>query len=150
MKKYLNHDGFTLVEMMFAVGLFSLLAVFMASGLVFMNSVSHKDSHSMETREWNIFIRQLDHELQHSEVINMYFPKVLAFQNVDGLVTYEKYQSLIRRRVNNAGHEVLLLNVKDFSLEQQLNQIKIIVTASNGEIYEKKLFLQSGLSIYQK
>lgn len=64
----------------------------------------------------------------------------ISLEALDGTtVTYEKYQTLIRRQVNGTGHEVFIRDIKTLSFEKISYGIKARITTMNGEVYEKNL-----------
>src|SRR5699024_3839166 len=54
-------------------------------------------------------------------------------------ITFERYGRLLRRRVNDEGHEIYLRNIDSFLLERSSNGIKITITMMTGEAYERIL-----------
>lgn len=140
MKSCLKNDGFTMVEMLFALGLFSLIAVFMTGALASVTDWHNEDVNTNSRMEWNIFIRQLEREIQKSR--NMEVPKsnVLLLDKEGEEVTYEIYSNMVRRRVNGSGHEMVLQNIKSFHLKKEEKLLTITVMLINGDKYEKRLF----------
>ncbi len=65
---------------------------------------------------------------------------VIKLDLIDGFVTtIEKYDNLIRRRVNGAGHEIYLRNIKKLQFAPAEHGFTIIVILGEGEIYEKNI-----------
>lgn len=59
--------------------------------------------------------------------------------NVDA--TYQLYGSVIRRQVQNKGHEIYIRNIQSVGFQQNDGAIKVELTTTNGEIYEKEFQL---------
>ena len=140
MKSYLKNDGFTLVEILFALGLFSLLSVYMTAALSNITDWHIRDASSDSKMEWNIFIRQLEREFQRTKDFSVPKSNILLLDKKEEEVTYEVYNNLVRRRVNGAGHEPVLQNIKNFHLKKEHNLLTISVLLTNGDQYEKHLF----------
>ncbi|MGE8204498.1 competence type IV pilus minor pilin ComGF [Heyndrickxia sp. NPDC080065] len=82
-------------------------------------------NHSLSTEEdyeWNLFVIQLRKELRISDKWKVTDNKLYLDVN-DEKVMYEQYGNLIRRRVNEMGHEVVLQRVKAISITGDQNQI---------------------------
>jgi competence protein ComGF len=140
MKSCLKNDGFTLVEMLFSLGLFSLLSVFMTGALANLTEWHIEDTNTNARMEWNIFIRQLDLEFQYTKDFAVPKNNVLLLDKKGEEITYETYNNMVRRRVNGTGHEMALQNVKSFHLKKEENLLIISVMLLNGDVYEKKLY----------
>lgn len=140
MRGYQGDKGFTLLEVLFALGLFSLLAFFMTSTLLVLNKWGDAEKISVERMEWTIFIRQLDREIQQASAWNVPNPKILTLQIGTAKMTYEPYMTIIRRRVGGEGHEVILQNVKDYSFQINADELVVTVQKQNGGTFEKKIY----------
>src|SRR5699024_11379104 len=55
----------------------------------------------------------------------------------DEIAVIEQYGELIRRKVDNRGHEIYLRNVTNFQTENLEHGVKISIKLKNGEKYEK-------------
>ena len=139
-KGYQGDKGFTLLEVLFAVGLFSLLALFMTTALLSLNKWDEAEENSVERMEWTIFIRQLDREIQQASAWNVPNPRILSLQIGAEKMTYEPYLTIIRRRVGGEGHEVILQNVKDYSFQIKGDELLVRVQKQNGGTFEKKIY----------
>ncbi|WP_139892537.1 competence type IV pilus minor pilin ComGF [Bacillus sp. D386] len=140
MKSCLKDDGFTLVEILFALGLFSLLSVFMTSALASITDWHVKDTNTNTRMEWNIFIRQLEREFQKTKDFGVPKSNVLLLDKSGEEITYEVYNNMVRRRVDGAGHEMVLQDIKSFHVKKEGESLIISVTLINGDMYEKRLF----------
>ncbi|HAB0334411.1 TPA_asm: competence protein ComGF [Listeria monocytogenes] len=87
-----------------------------------------------QTTEWQLFLIQTRLELEKATNIQIDGNK-LSFSNGKDLITYSKYNDLVRRQVNGKGHEPLLTNVKDYQLIKKEKQLHLTVQDSNTQIY---------------
>ena len=140
MKSCQENDGFTLVEMLFALGLFSLLSVFMTSTLAAITDWHVYDTNNNSRMEWNIFIRQLELEFEITKDFTVPKSNILVMDKENEKITYEIYNKLVRRRVDDAGHEVVLQNIKSVQFIKENETLTISVMFINGEQYEKRIF----------
>ena len=129
-----------MLEVLFAMGLLSLLAFFMTSTLLSINKWEEVEDVSIERMEWNIFIRQLDQEIQLASAWSLPNPKILSLQSGAGQVTYEPYGEIIRRRVGGEGHEVILQKVKNYVFQINGDELTVTVQKQNGGQFEKKIY----------
>ena len=139
LKSYLNNSGFTLIEMLFSLGVFSLLTIFMTSVLANTTEWHLYDINNRSRMEWNIFIRQLDLEIQTTAEFSVPKTTILLLNSEGEQVTYETYYNMVRRRVGGAGHEVALQNIKKLHVSKENETLTISVMFENGEQYEKRI-----------
>ncbi|WML47537.1 ComGF family competence protein [Neobacillus sp. PS3-34] len=55
-------------------------------------------------------------------------------------VTYEKYGTNLRRRVNLTGHEIMLQNVSEATFDVMKNSVHISVKDLHGKEYETVIY----------
>ncbi len=132
--------GFTMLEVLFAMGLFSLLAFFMTSMLISINKWIEVEDVSVDRMEWNAFIRQLDQEIQQASAWSSLNPQILSLKAGAAQISYEPYGKIIRRRVGGEGHEVILQNVKNYSFQINGDELTVMVQKQNGGQFEKKIY----------
>ncbi|MBC2135557.1 competence protein ComGF [Listeria innocua] len=90
-----------------------------------------------QTSEWQLFLVQTRLELEKATNIQVH-PEKLSFQVNDNLVTYSKYNNILRRQVNGKGHEPLLDKITNWQITNEENQLILKVTFSNNKFYTSK------------
>lgn len=130
LQKWRNEKGFTLAEsiitLMIAVSILTLIPL-VIKGFNHINySLSTEDSY-----EWNIFLMQLRRELRNSNTVESSGNKLILQVNGEK-VTYEQFGLLLRRRVNNTGHEVVLQKVRKAEFTMNDNHILLAVYFTNN------------------
>ncbi|EDO1222353.1 competence protein ComGF [Listeria innocua] len=90
-----------------------------------------------QTSEWQLFLVQTRLELEKATNIQVH-PEKLSFKVNDNLVTYSKYNNILRRQVNGKGHEPLLDKVTNWQITNEENQLILKVTFSNNKFYTSK------------
>ncbi|EOT1230933.1 competence type IV pilus minor pilin ComGF [Listeria innocua] len=90
-----------------------------------------------QTSEWQLFLVQTRLELEKATNIQVH-PEKLSFKVNDNLVTYSKYNNILRRQVNGKGHEPLLHKVTNWQITNEENQLILKVTFSNNKFYTSK------------
>nr|WP_202120731.1 competence type IV pilus minor pilin ComGF [Listeria innocua] len=90
-----------------------------------------------QTSEWQLFLIQTRLELEKATDIQVN-PEKLSFKVNDNLVTYSKYNNILRRQVNGKGHEPLLHKVTNWQITNEENQLILKVTFSNNKFYTSK------------
>ena len=128
-KALFNQHAFTLIESMFV--LWIVVTIFLLFPLM-IKTYAHiqRVLTPEETYEWNIFLIQFRKELgiSKSYTIENNHIKLLVNNN---FVSYEPYGALIRRRVNETGHEVVLRNVKDVKFTEVGHKLQLVVQFLN-------------------
>ena len=56
------------------------------------------------------------------------------------VVTIERYKNIVRRQVEERGHEVMLQNIADFHVEQDGSVIIVQVMDDEGLSYTRKFY----------
>ncbi|HHQ1149363.1 TPA: competence type IV pilus minor pilin ComGF [Listeria innocua] len=90
-----------------------------------------------QTSEWQLFLIQTRLELEKATDIQVN-PEKLSFKVNDNLITYSKYNNILRRQVNGKGHEPLLHKVTNWQITNEENQLILKVTFSNNKFYTSK------------
>ncbi|MGV3464121.1 MAG: competence type IV pilus minor pilin ComGF [Heyndrickxia sp.] len=129
LQKWKNEKGFTLAEsiitLMIAVTILSMIPLVMKGFNHINHSLSTEDSY-----EWNIFLMQLRREIRNCSEVNSLGNKLILQVNGEK-VSYELYGLLLRRRVNDTGHEVVLQKVKKAEFTMMDNHITLVVHFTN-------------------
>jgi competence protein ComGF len=107
--RWRNEKGFTLAEMLAAFAAFCMIAAILPLGLKTVLNNQHAER-GLQRLEWEVFASQLKKETRLASAITIQGDKLLLQKNGD-TVLFEKYGNTIRRRVNGAGHEIILQNV---------------------------------------
>lgn len=136
-----ENKGFTLIETMLSLFFLSVVVFLFPFIFSFFSPVKN-DKLSM--KEVELFYMQISREVHGAKNIRIDGGKLFIRLQSDEEASYEQYKSVIRRRLQNAGHEVFLQNVHsvNFNLLDH-NFISIKVTGKYGEIYERKFTLLS-------
>ncbi|MGG1679837.1 competence type IV pilus minor pilin ComGF [Neobacillus sp. NRS-1170] len=129
----LNDKAFTLIEVLIALSIFSVLAFFMMP--IFQILLNSNDSKAeLQTMEWEVFCSQIKKEIRLSTKAQVISGRLILTKDAD-TIQYEKYDSDLRRRVNSTGHEILLQNVAQYSFTIQNNSVKVTVKDLSGKDY---------------
>jgi competence protein ComGF len=130
---YSNEKAFTLLEVLFAFSIFTIIIFFMTP--VFQIILNNKDSHAqIQAMEWEVFCSQIKKEIRLSTRAQVIANRLILTKDTE-TIQYEKYGSNLRRRVNSTGHEILLQNVSQYSFTLLNNAVKVHVTDLWGKEY---------------
>lgn len=128
--KSIKSNGFTLIEALITLACFLIIVSFMP--LVFkVISVNENIDERKQKIEWLVFIQQLKKEVRVAEKISLDNRGVLILLIDNQSISYEKYGDKLRRRVNGAGHEVVL---------QKLQSVQFEVKEDNMVLIYKNIF----------
>ncbi|MBB5325225.1 competence protein ComGF [Anoxybacillus tepidamans] len=127
--------GFTLIEMLIVL-LVVLLIVSFLPFLLDIRWLHDKPLNRFNHLEWQVFLQQLKSEIRESKQLESDQAVMYAYKPTGEKVSFEKYGSLIRRRVNDQGNEVVLQSVSDVRYELAQNGVRIIVVTTEGKRYE--------------
>lgn len=128
-----NNIGFTLVEVLLALTMLSIIVFFM--GPIFQTILQNQGSQrALQAMEWEVFCMQIKKEIRMSSKAEVVSGRLILTKDGE-TVYFEKYGSYLRRRVNSLGHEIVLQNVSNYSLTVMPNSIRVAVTDLKGKNY---------------
>ena len=136
--KYLNEAGFTLVEMLLAFSIFLTLVSF----LPLISRIMLQDQlleNRIQRMEWEVFSAQIKKEIRVSKKITVN-NQLLLLEKDGQTISYEKYGTNIRRRVDFKGHEILLQRVSNFRFENIINGVRVYVVDQYGNVYWEEIY----------
>ncbi|QOR68980.1 prepilin-type N-terminal cleavage/methylation domain-containing protein [Cytobacillus suaedae] len=131
-----NERGFTFLEMLVSLSILMLLLTF----LVGLLAIIKEPKAGINKLEWELFIQQAKQEIYQSTQISHINTTLTFFKNNEETVTYELYGTSIRRRVNGAGHEILLQNVSVVKYELLNNGVAIEAIDKHNNVFRSQLF----------
>lgn len=141
-----NKEGFTLLEMLLCLLCLSLFFLLLPRLQFLFIEVPH--SKQISDWEWNVFLQQIQLEFQDVRGGSQ-SGKVVMFQTeVGNIITYTVSGSRIVRKVNGAGHEVLLQKVKHVSYELTPHTLWIRVQDESGKMLHGVVTRYSSLEVY--
>ncbi|MEH7384951.1 competence type IV pilus minor pilin ComGF [Bacillus sp. JJ1521] len=132
-----NEKGFTFVEMLVT---FSILLVILSFIAPFLGVVYRDNGEQFNKLEWQILIQQMKMEIREASEISVSKNSSVSFSIAAGdVVSFEKYQDKVRRRVNSKGHELLLQHITDVTFEPRTNGFLISVVTVDGKVYQAQI-----------
>ena|SRR5690625_4959138 len=130
--KFKDPAGFTLVSNLLALTLI-FIAVPFIGGLI----ETIKQPTAYEELSVNQFFYHFQQEFSNTKSIHVQGEKIELVTINDRVILYEKYNDVIRRRVNKEGHEIYLRDISDVSFKYLENGVEIQVLTTEGNRYEK-------------
>lgn len=129
-----NQKGFTLLSILLAISILFIT-------IPFLEYVTKSLDYTTNYTDLSFY--QLFHFMRDDIIRSTDYTigdQVISLHSLAGtMVTYEKYQDIIRRRVNGEGHEVFIQkNIEDLTFEKISYGVKAIITTTDGAVYEKK------------
>jgi competence protein ComGF len=122
-----SEKGFTLVEMLVSFTLFLLIVSFFPI-IIPLAKQTYNPDFSMNEMEWEIFVNQLAMEYREAKEVRIHATTLTLKMENNQVITYERYEDKIRRRVDESGHEVVLQHIKNIMYEQQKERLLIRLT----------------------
>jgi len=128
--RFSNENGFTLLESIFVLMVLSFIFSFFPPA-VKMFGMAGDAFRPKEDDEWNLFVLQLRKEIRMSTACEAGQNRLTL--NRDGkTVVYEPYGALLRRRVDDEGHQIVLQNVKNVKFTETAYGIELEVEFLDG------------------
>ncbi|WP_158598216.1 competence type IV pilus minor pilin ComGF [Falsibacillus albus] len=141
MKKLSRNNGFTLLEALFILLIFSFMVAFVPLIVSSYQKINQYDPSTIF--EWELFLVQLRNEIKESADISL-SSGTLSLTTAKGTVQYEKYSDVIRRRINYQGHEVVLQNIKNIEFTLNQNELLMKVQFQNQKKREASFIVFQG------
>jgi competence protein ComGF len=102
--------------------------------------LQHNDlKERLQTMEWDVFCSQIKKEIRISTKFQVVGNRLILTQD-SGTIYIEKYENILRRRVNSTGHEVLLQNVSEVNFTLMPASIKVAVKDLNQKEYTVNIY----------
>ncbi|RKQ37784.1 competence type IV pilus minor pilin ComGF [Oceanobacillus halophilus] len=129
-----NEDGFSFLSMFLALTIISTTLPLFVYALHSINQIPNY------YEEWSIqqFFQFMRDEIIISNEITVMDDKIILSQD-DSKISIEQFDGIIRRQSDNTGHEILLGDIQDFSFDKLPYGIRLEITNSLGDIYEKSI-----------
>lgn len=131
----LNEKGFSLAEMLIALGAFFIIAYLLVPSVSVLGSNKSLEAHMLQEMEWDVFFTQAKKEVRMCSSVEVLSGKLVMINGKDTII-YEKYGNLLRRRVNLTGHEVLIQNISTAVFTREGQAITILLKDLNGKVYK--------------
>lgn len=128
-----NEKGFNLVTLLTMISLIFITLPFFG----YVLQITTKPSDSYEELSVHEFFRFIRDDIISS---HSYFIKKDALhliQEDDAIVIISQYDNLIRRQVENRGHEIYLRDIEGLEFYSQPYGIKIVITVEEGARFER-------------
>ncbi|WP_318615994.1 competence type IV pilus minor pilin ComGF [Priestia megaterium] len=133
-----REKGFTLVEMLVSFTLFLIIVSFFPI-IIPLAKQTYNPDFSMNEMEWEIFVNQLAMEYREAKEVGIHATTLTLKTENNQIITYERYEDKIRRRVDESGHEVVLQHIKNIMYEQQKERLLIRSTDGVNKVREETI-----------
>ncbi|MFP7477776.1 competence type IV pilus minor pilin ComGF [Terribacillus saccharophilus] len=132
-----NNKGFTLLEALFALGI--LMLILASVPLLLAPLTQDTKSEAVSVRQALHFISM---EVHKGSTVYIAGDRLYIQDQQGRTAVFEQYKDMIRRQVEEKGHEVYLHHIEDLKITQDSSSIDISVTGKEGELYEKRIALE--------
>lgn len=129
----MNECGMTLISSLLRI----LIIVLTLPILLFVFQKLHTNPLEETLSIEQLFIIMQNEIYDATEVSHTHNKISLTVNNK--IVTFNRYGRLIRRQVDDAGHEIYHRNIVDFAVQSVINGVMITITTSTGGVYERVL-----------
>lgn len=137
MKKFKRERGFTLIETLFALFAFIMMSSLILQMFLIISPAQSK-AKSLNMMEWELFLLNIKREVKMSSSSQVNHNQLRLMLN-NQVILIEQYQHLLRRRVDDKGHEVMLQGVKSFRVQQEDSFIIVTVKDESNRAYSEKI-----------
>jgi competence protein ComGF len=136
---YSNEKAFTLIEVLIAFSIFTIIIFFMTPVFHIILNKKEGSQGVIQALEWEVFCSQIKKEIRMSNRAEVISGRLILTKDTE-TIQYEKYGTNLRRRVSSTGHEILLQNVSQYTFTILNNVVKVTVTDLWGKEYSVSVF----------
>lgn len=129
-----NNKGFTLLEAIIALGIMIMILVSVPPLLTPL--VQDTTSEAVSVRQALHFISM---EVHKGVAVNTTENKLYIQDQQGRTAIFEQYKDMIRRQVDEKGHEIYLHHIENLEFIQDDSSIVITVKGKEGLSYEKRI-----------
>lgn len=140
-----KQSGFTLLEVMICFLFISVFFLLLPRLQVLFIEPPYPKQ--ITNWEWNVFLEQVQIEFRDVEEGTNGEGKLFFKTKTGEQITYVKSGNNIVRKVNGAGHEVLLQKVEDISYQLAAHTLIIRVQDINGKVYDGVVIRYSAIEV---
>lgn len=138
-----NESGFTLLEAIMTMVIFCLILSVMP--LMYLSYSAVEQTLSTEKDyEWNLFLIQFRNELYSADAWRVGSNQRIFLEKNGMPISYERYGRVIRRKVRDTGHEIVLQNVGRLTFRRESSKLYMMVEFSDGTTEEAAFYLPFG------
>ncbi|GAA0602513.1 competence type IV pilus minor pilin ComGF [Virgibacillus siamensis] len=130
-----NEKGITFISVLLMITVIFLTLPLIGFLTKSMNYTTNYDA--MSVQQFFYFLR--DDIIASTDIIKIQSDAISLHHFNDSIVTFEKYDDLIRRQVDGKGHEVFLREVQNVNFKKVRNGVHVLITTKQGEQYEKTI-----------
>lgn len=138
-----SEKGFTLIEVLITLMVVLVLIGLLPSLMVASVRPTGLDYHLEEEQ---LFHSLLSREVRGATAVVTNGKQLTLTSAMGDTILYEQYGNVIRRRVNGAGHEVVLQKVKTIKVLVQGQRVIVTFEFSNGSKKEEMYYQMGGAS----
>lgn len=132
-----SEEGFTLIETAVSLSIISVCVFFFSIAVTQTRSVqAHlKDDRQME---WHMYINQLEYDMMDTVidrvgVTSLHYKKGNPTSGKLEVISHSTYGELVRRQVDDKGHQPMLTEVDTYRLALDGNRLTLTVTFETGD-----------------
>ncbi|MET3684282.1 competence protein ComGF [Alkalibacillus flavidus] len=130
-----NTNGYTLIHALIALTI--IIVVLPLTSPILQSAASLTSIYNPNQLEYRQFDFFVSFELNRSQSVHIE-PEAIHFTRFDGrVITFERYQDLIRRRTNDDGHSIMMFNVSNFQINRVDDHAFKISFRRRGETVEQ-------------
>ena len=139
--RQLNERGYTFIEAMAQLVVFTVFAGVLAFCMHYLYQFTHS-AYAKEETEWELFVQYFETYLYDVvEVHTAYDHRGIQLEMDFNTVTFETSGQVIRKQVDNKGHEPALMRVQDSYYSYDGQMITIQVTFLSGLTKERSWYV---------
>ena len=131
-----DQNGFTLLEVLIS---FSIVLIIISFLTPFLQIIGENKSVGLNKYEWEVFKQQAAIEVRAASEMTISLNSLTLTGLAGEKISYERYQDIIRRRVNGTGHEIMVQRIASVKYEPIVNGVLISIVDHTGQTFQSRV-----------
>lgn len=141
----MNHKGFTLIEAVTALFVFTLCFSLFSIAVKQLHTVRNAQQSDRQL-EWHLFLNQFEYDIKNFQLFEVTTSKAAFTQLVKGAespekITYRRDMQKLVRQVGSQGHQPMLMKLRKLTFQLKGSFLVIQAEFMNGEKYQSQIDL---------
>lgn len=136
-----NERGFTFIEAMLQLFIIIVFSGAILYSMQYLMKFTHA-AYNKEETEFELFVQYFESYLYDLvSVTPTYDKRAVYLEQANAIVIFEQYGYLMRKRIDNKGHEPVLMRIENVQYTYNGEEVKVYVKFLNGLEKERSFYV---------
>lgn len=136
-RKKMTERGFTLIEVILSLFFLMIIVSFIPMMIQFVPQL--RTVETVAEKEVRLFLNQLAMEVREARTVTISGTTLTLVKPNGQIITIEKYNNHIRRKVDRQGHDLFIQNIAYVGYEYVANGVSVTIKDHRGIEYRRRI-----------